>query len=331
MAGSEVDAALRATAGEALDAFERIATAATARLAQRGQHLGAMANVNAATAGPLARSMRDSNDGRELTCATLQREPAVARLVLVDDDDKEEVVYITAAGTVDPSPVPLCSYMSPKGRLASFAVGQGDHIILPGGARKAYDVLEKITFKPLDGARGWDSQPAIQHRHKLPPRTIQSLRAVLEEDGFSSEEIEAFELALRGASEPSAVNITEGLQHQTLTAMQLRAAAILDRFQDKIFRLPIDRQIAVLGPPGTGKTTTLVKRLRQRWIGTIWTLMPNSRWWQRPTQPGWSMPTAGSCSAPPTFCGCTCAKHSGAPASRSMTNGCARGTTTCAR
>lgn len=31
-----------------------------------------------------------------------------------------------------------------------------------------------------------------------------------------------------------------------------------------MFRLPLDRQLAILGPAGTGKTTTLVLRLRQK-------------------------------------------------------------------
>src|SRR5690606_19339242 len=85
------------------------------------------------------------------------------------------------------------------------------------------------------------------------------------EDGYSEEDVDAVSQWLTaGDAEDGDGNISEGIKRDALTAMQLRIAPILDRVQDEIFRLPIDSQIAVLGPPGTGKTTTMVRRLRQK-------------------------------------------------------------------
>jgi hypothetical protein len=58
--------------------------------------------------------------------------------------------------------------------------------------------------------------------------------------------------------------IREGQKRAILTSMQLRDQAILDAHQDEIFRLPIDEQVFLSGPPGTGKTTTLIRRLGQK-------------------------------------------------------------------
>ncbi|MBE2993068.1 DNA helicase UvrD [Sphingomonas sp. CFBP 13603] len=254
---------IRSVAREALDAFGAISTAARSDLGQRGVHLGSLAMVNEATAETIARDMRERNDQRIGDSQRLQREPAIARLVIADEDDVRETLYISASGTVAQQTVRLCSYMSPKGQLAPLSIGDYRKIALPGGAR-AFEVIEKTTFRPIDLASEWDSQPAVHFRENLPPLTVRSLRDLLREDGWDEAGIDTVEAWLNDGEAIDDDNVSEGIKRDTLTAMQLRIAPILDTFQDRIFRLPLDSEIAVLGPPGTGKTTTLVRRLRQK-------------------------------------------------------------------
>lgn len=257
-------AALNVVANEILGSFSSISEAARADLSRRGMDLGDLAMVNQATAEATARQMREINDQRIGDSQRLRREPAIARLVIADENDNRETLYISSGGTVEQGTVRLCSYMSPKGRLASLAIGDFRQIPLPGGPT-SFEVIEKITFKPVDLKSEWDAQPAVQFRDKRPPLTVKSLRELLREDGFEGEVADEIEAWLAGGdSAEGEGNVSEGIKRDALTAMQLRVAPILNEFQDRIFRLPIDSQIAVLGPPGTGKTTTLVKRLRQK-------------------------------------------------------------------
>ncbi len=94
------------------------------------------------------------------------------------------------------------------------------------------------------------------------PFTIESLRALLTE--VAGEEVTEDILGQLLAEETVKANIIDGVRRSVITKMGLRDQPILDQYQDEIFRLPLDKRLFILGPPGTGKTTTLIRRLGQK-------------------------------------------------------------------
>lgn len=256
--------AYRDLAKEVLEAFERIAAAARVRLRERrgNSPLDAFAAVNPATADKVLKSMAALREGREVDWQRLTIEPAIARLVVANEDegDRRETFYVTRGGTVDPTGVRLCSYLSPKGALASLKVGDGRELTLPGG-KHWFRVLERVTFSPSPRDY-WDARPAVIQEETGLPTTIRSLRDLLRDAGLPSEALD--ELDRMMSSDQAASNVFRGLQREIQTAMQLRVQAVLDEVQSDIFRLPLDTHLVLLGPAGTGKTTTLIKRLRQK-------------------------------------------------------------------
>lgn len=249
---------LKLVANEALTQLEGIATAAKTVL-RDGRKLGSnsLATVNTMTSALAVQKLDQISQQNSESYETLAKEPAIARVVVEDDQGKERTYYICRATPVSGFPT-LASYRSPAGRLATLTIG--DELVLPD--ETVVTVLERTRLRPAEVYPGWDSLNTIVETEHRGPFTIESLRALLTE--VAGAEV-ADDLVAEFLSEvDSQANIIEGIRRTVITKMGLRDQPILDQYQDEIFRLPLDRRLLILGPPGTGKTTTLIRRLGQK-------------------------------------------------------------------
>ncbi|MEA9423595.1 ATP-binding domain-containing protein [Aeromonas caviae] len=253
-------------AGEALDQFERIADKAKSKLqGEQTASSDAFASVNTLTSTEAVQSLGDSRQANRESYQILAKEPAIARVVVVDAEGNERIYYIcrtappTGFKSLSNSNAPvLSSYRAPLGRLASLDIGAT--FTLPGGS--IVEVIERATLRPQMLVDGWDSRNTVVEAENFGPVTVESLRALLTQ--VAGEEAAEDLLSQLLAEENAAANIIQGLRRSVITKMGLRDQPILDQYQDEIFRLPLDQRLLILGPPGTGKTTTLIRRLGQK-------------------------------------------------------------------
>lgn len=248
-------------AEETLDTFAEIATTASNKLSE-GQTAGpdSFAAGNTLTGGKAFQNLDGIQRDQRYVLEKLCQEPAIVRLVLEDDDQNQLTLYIARTGNLPlSSGKKFASYRSPLGRLAELPLGDEDSVVLDG-QQKRYWVVEKIGYQPTKDAEGWDSKQT-QYRHfDRGSWSIESLRTLLRAENIDS--ADELDRMLEQAEAQS--GIVAGISHQVRTAMGLRDQPILDQFQGEIFRLPLNSQLMILGPPGTGKTTTLIKRLGQK-------------------------------------------------------------------
>ena len=245
-------------AGEALTQLDSIATAAKRNL-HDGRTLGsdALASVNTMTSSSAIQKLDQISQANRESYQILAAEPAIARVVVVDEEGGERTYYICRTSPVSGIPN-LASYRAPVGRLASLAIGT--EFTLPNGT--VVEVVERAQLRPTALAGGWDSHNTVVEAEHFGPLTIESLRALLTE--AVGEEATEDLLGQLLAEETVRANVIDGVRRSVITKMGLRDQPVLDQYQDEIFRLPLDKRLLILGPPGTGKTTTLIRRLGQK-------------------------------------------------------------------
>ena len=249
---------LEVFATETLDQFEEVSYEAKKALKDGSvSAANVFASVNTMTdTSAILRYEQTINETRK-SYEMLVNEPAIARVVVADGEGETKTYYICR--TAAPSGIKNCaSYHAPIGRMASLPIGS--EYTLPNGT--TLEILEQAKLRPVVDHGHWDSRDTIIESESFGPVTIESLIALIKGTKDSALAENLLDQIL--AEENQRANIIGGMRRSVITKMALRDQPILDQYQDEIFRLPLDKRLVILGPPGTGKTTTLIRRLGQK-------------------------------------------------------------------
>ena len=248
---------LKELANEVLDIFESITDSAQDALRQ-GNSLSKESLVHANTihSENINASIARINQENRSSYKKLLEEPAIARVKTVDEKGRK--TYYICRTTPITGIENLASYRAPIGRLAALPLG--DEFTLPNGT--VVKVIERSEFRPAKLQNEWDSVDTHIDSDFAGRLSVRSLRAILESTAITEAEEDL--LAQLIAGESQTINVREGIRRSVITKMGLRDQPVLDQYQDEIFRLPLDSRLLILGPPGTGKTTTLIRRLGQK-------------------------------------------------------------------
>lgn len=245
-------------ADESINVLTEIAQTAADKLHSAGSSdFDSFASGNTLTAAKAYQNLSTIKSGERLLLDKLCSEPAIMRVVLEDDDKELHVVYIARTSAITlPSKTKFASYRSPIGRSAEVPPGEFLNLVVEK-QEKRYWIVEKTSYRPVNQPDGWDSDRTIYRHYNKPTVTVKSLRDFV--DALPKDYSDELEALLNASNDRDF--IVTGISHQVRTAMGLRDQPILDQFQGNIFRLPLDSKLIILGPPGTGKTTTLIKRI----------------------------------------------------------------------
>ena len=244
-------------ADDCLLAMGKVATRAEEQFQRSAAQAGiVMGTLNGFNNPEVGHNLGQIQDQAQRAAYDLKREPFIARVKTRTPNGEETVYYFGRHFTVNVPGIKMAGYTSdaPVARLAALDIG--DTFRLPNG--QEVEVIEKGTYAPRFLSEGWDGTRNFISHLDFDKVEVASLRAVLTGGlpiGLALDD------PFGGMDQPI---LWSRPQRNSLKGTGLRDQSVMNKVQDEIFRLPMSRQVMLEGPPGTGKTSTLIKRLAQK-------------------------------------------------------------------
>lgn len=188
--------------------------------------------------------------------STFEMEPFHARVEVLCNGQKE-VYYINYKESLSSLKSSSKIYLHYKAELGKLATHYEKDCLKIGD--NYYEIISSIIINPIY-YKQWDAQPAryLKYSGHILYSSIRTYLNSLFIPKQTDFDLEHF--LMDTDEETKKVRILSSIRKKVI----LKQQPILDKMQDKVFRLPIDSFIMLQGRPGTGKTTTLIKRISQK-------------------------------------------------------------------
>lgn len=211
----------------------------------------------------------------------LLKEPFICYTKVIEKkegSESEERVYIFCRNYSPSNISPISSNSmfasrnSALGAIASMNIGDTEEIKIRTklkNFKKTVTLLEKSVFTPIK-KDNWDAiKNNIWFEEDVNSEFFHSTReflSILIEKDRGVDLIKELEEKEKTFSQKQDENqiAKKVLKREIVTSISLKDQPILDKFQDEFGRLPLKSTNLLIGSPGTGKTTTLIKRINYK-------------------------------------------------------------------